>query len=74
LIPASEEADRDAAFMAKALGGIARPQGMNQVARESGHSRESLYEALSGERSPSFDIILKTVSALELKLSASVRT
>ncbi|SBO44931.1 protein of unknown function [Cyanobium sp. NIES-981] len=26
LIPASEEADRDVAFMAKALGGIARPQ------------------------------------------------
>lgn len=54
-----EEADGDAAFIAKALGDIARAQGMTQVARDSGLSRESLYKARSGERSPSFDNILK---------------
>jgi hypothetical protein len=69
-----EEADGDAAFIAKALGDIARSQGMTQVARDSGLSRESLYKALSGERSPSFDTILKVVSALGLKLSARVRS
>lgn len=69
-----EEADGDAAFIAKALGDIARAQGMTQVARDSGLSRESLYKALSGERSPSFDTILKVVTALGLKLSASVRS
>jgi probable addiction module antidote protein len=69
-----EEADGDAAFIAKALGDIARAQGMSQVARDSGLSRESLYKALSGERSPSFDTILKVVTALGLKLSASVRS
>ncbi|WP_216912527.1 MULTISPECIES: addiction module antidote protein [unclassified Synechococcus] len=69
-----EEADGDAAFIAKPLGDIARAQGMTQVARDSGLSRESLYKALSGERSPSFDTILKVVSALGLKLSASVRS
>jgi probable addiction module antidote protein len=68
-----EEADGDATFIAKALGDIARAQGMTQVARDAGLSRESLYKALSGERSPSFDTILKVVSALGLKLSASVR-
>ena len=68
-----EEADGDAAFIAKALGDIARAQGMTQVARDSGLSRESLYKALSGERSPSFDTILKVVSALGLKMIASVR-
>jgi len=68
-----EEADGDAAFIAKALGDIARAQGMTQVARDSGLSRESLYKALSGERSPSFDTILKVVTALGLKLGASVR-
>lgn len=68
-----EEADGDAAFIAKALGDIARAQGMTQVARDAGLSRESLYKALSGERSPSFDTVLKVVSALGLKLSASVR-
>jgi probable addiction module antidote protein len=69
-----EEADGDAAFIAKALGDIARSQGMTQVARDSGLSRESLYKAISGERSPSFDTILKVVSALGLKLSARVRS
>jgi probable addiction module antidote protein len=69
-----EEADGDAAFIAKALGDIARAQGMTQVAKDSGLSRESLYKALSGERSPSFDTILKVVTALGLKLNASVRS
>ena len=68
-----EEADGDVALIAKALGDIARAQGMTKVARDAGLSRESLYKALSGERSPSFDTILKVVSALGLKLSASVR-
>jgi probable addiction module antidote protein len=62
------------AFIAKALGDIARAQGMTQVARDSGLSRESLYKALSEERSPSFDSILKVVLALGLRLSASVRS
>ncbi len=65
-----EEADGDAAFIAKALGDIARAKGMTQVANDAGLSRESLYKALSGERSPSFDTILKVVNALGLKLHA----
>ena len=52
-----EEADGDAAFVAKALGDIARAKGMSQVARDAGLSRESLYKALSGERSPDFDVV-----------------
>jgi probable addiction module antidote protein len=67
-----EEADGDAAFIAKALGNIARAKGMAQVAKEAGLSRESLYKALSGERSPDFDTILKVVRALGLKLHAAV--
>ena len=65
-----EEADGDAAFVAKALGDIARAKGMTQVANDTGLSRESLYKALSGERCPSFDTILKVVEALGLKLHA----
>jgi probable addiction module antidote protein len=68
-----EEADGDAAFIAKALGDIARAQGMTQIARQTGLSRESLYKALSGDRSPSFDTVLKVISALGLKLSAGVK-
>jgi probable addiction module antidote protein len=69
-----QEADGDAAFIAKALGDIARAQGMTQVARDSGLSRESLYKSLFGGRSPSFDTTLKVVTALGLKLIASVRS
>jgi probable addiction module antidote protein len=65
-----EDATGDAALVAKALGDIARAKGMAQVARGAGLSRESLYKALSGDRSPSFDTILKVVGALGLKLHA----
>ena len=65
-----EEAKGDAAFIAKALGDIARAKGMSQVARDSGLSRESLYKALSGERSPDFDTVLKVIRALGIKLHA----
>ena len=65
-----DEAQGDAAFIAKALGDIARARGMSKVARDSGLSRESLYKALSGERSPDFDTILKVVSALGIRLHA----
>ena len=65
-----EEAAGDAAFIAKALGDIARAKGMAQVARDAGLSRESLYKAFSGDRSPGFDTILKVIRALGLKLHA----
>jgi len=65
-----EEANGDAAFIAKALGDIARAKGMAQVARDAGLSRESLYKALSGERTPAFETILKVVAALGLQLHA----
>jgi len=66
-----EEAGDDAAFIAKALGTIARARGMSQLARDTGLGRESLYKALSGEGNPSFATILKVTQALGLKLRAS---
>jgi probable addiction module antidote protein len=68
-----EEAQGDAAFIAKALGDIARAKGMSQVAADAGLSRESLYKALSGERNPDFTTILKVIGALGLKLHAEAR-
>ena len=67
---AMEESGGDAAFISKALGDIARAKGMSQVARDAGLSRESLYKALSGERSPGFDTVLRVIDALGLKLHA----
>ena len=66
-----EESEGDASFIAKALGDIARAKGMTQVARDAGLSRESLYKALSGERTPGFDTILKVIKALGLELHAA---
>jgi len=63
-----QEAGDDEAFLAKALGDVARAKGMTQVARDAGLSRESLYKALSGDRSPSFGTVLKVLRALGLKL------
>ena len=65
-----EEAGDDAAFIAKALGTIARAKGMTQLARETGFGRESLYKALSGQGNPSFSTILKVMSALGIRLHA----
>ena len=65
-----QEAGDDAAFIAKALGQIARAKGMSQVAREAGLGRESLYKALSGEGNPSLATILKVTAALGIQLHA----
>ncbi|MHB8766811.1 MAG: addiction module antidote protein [Deferrisomatales bacterium] len=67
-----EEAGDDEAFLAKALGDVARAKGMTQVARDAGLSRESLYKALSGERSPSFGTVLKVMRALGVRLHTEV--
>ena len=65
-----QEAGDDAAFIAKALGTIARAKGMSQLARDTGLGRESLYKALSGEGNPSFATILKVTAALGIQLYA----
>ena len=66
-----DEPEADAAFIAKALGDIARAKGMAEVARQTGLSRESLYKALSGDRSPDFATILKVIAALGFGLQVS---
>lgn len=67
-----EESGGDAAFIAKALGDIARAQGMTRVAEAAGLSRESLYKSLSGERVPDFSTVLKVMKSLGLKLHTGV--
>jgi len=62
----------DAAFIAQALGNIARARGMTQLARDTGLAREGLYKALSADGNPSFATILKVTKALGLKLRGEV--
>jgi probable addiction module antidote protein len=59
----------DPAFIAKALGTIARARGMSQIAKKAGLSRESLYKALSTEGNPEFGTIIRVMQALGLKFS-----
>lgn len=67
-----EEAGDDAAFIAQALGNIARARGMTQLAKDTGLAREGLYKALSADGNPSFATILKVTKALGLKLRGEV--
>ena len=63
-----DEAGDDAAFIASALGDIARAKGMGDIALATGLSREGLYRTLSKDGNPSFSAILKVMKALGLKL------
>ncbi len=65
-----QEAGDDPAYIAHALGVIARARGMTQLARDTGLARENLYKALSADGNPEFGTILKVVKALGLKLHA----
>jgi len=47
-----EEAGDDAAFIAHALGNIARASGMAQLAKDTGLTREGLYKALNKDSNP----------------------
>ena len=64
-----DESNGDAAFIAKALGNIAKAKWIAQVSRDTGLGRESLYKALSGDVNPSFDTVIKVVKALNLRLA-----
>ena len=64
-------ATEDPAFIADALGVVARARGMSEIARESGLSRESLYRALSPEGNPEFNTILRVIRSMGLRLSTT---
>jgi probable addiction module antidote protein len=63
-----EEAGDDPAFIARALGVVARARNMAQLSKDAGISRAGLYKALSGEGNPSFATVVKVASALGLKI------
>jgi probable addiction module antidote protein len=61
----------DPAFIAQALGTVARARGMSQVAKDAGLSRESLYKALSADGNPEFSTVIRVMKALGLKFSVA---
>ncbi len=66
-------ASGDAAYVAQALGVIARARGMTEVAREAGVTREALYKALSENGDPRLTTLLGVTRALGVTLSARVK-
>lgn len=61
----------DAAFVADAIGVVARAKGMSAVAKEAHLSRENLYRTLSTDGNPELDTLLRVFGALGLKLVAT---
>lgn len=61
--------ENDPVFFQKALGTVARAQGMQVVASRSRTTRAGLYKALSDEGNPSFGTVLKVVNALGYRLA-----
>ena len=62
----------DAAFIAKALGIVARVKGMTEIARKTGLSREQLYRSFSEDGNPTLKSTLAVMKALGIELSAKV--
>lgn len=62
----------DAAYIAHALGVVARAKGMAGIAREAGLSREQLYRTLSSEGNPTLKTTLAVMKALGISLTAEV--
>ncbi|QMV52571.1 putative addiction module antidote protein [Ewingella americana] len=59
----------DSAYIAQALGVIARAKGMTQIAQETGLSREQLYRSFSQNGNPTLKTTLAVLKALGLSLS-----
>ena len=63
----------DAAYIAKALGVVARAEGMGNVARKTGLSREQLYRTFSEDGNPTLKTLLAVTQALGLNLTARLQ-
>lgn len=62
----------DTAYIAKALGVVARAKGMTELARETGLSREQLYRSFSERGNPTLKTMLAVMRALGVDMTAKV--
>lgn len=61
----------DPAFVADAIGVIARARGMTQVAKDAGLGRESLYKSLRSDGNPELATVLRVLKALGMSLQVT---
>jgi probable addiction module antidote protein len=59
---------RNGAYIADALGIVARARGMTGIAKEAGVTREALYRALREDGDPKLTTLLGVLKALGVKL------
>lgn len=62
----------DAAYIAKALGVVARAKGMTDIAKETGLSREQLYRSFSENGNPTLKTTLAVMRALGVDVTAKL--
>ena len=62
----------DSAYIAKALGVVARAKGMTEIARETGLSREQLYRSFSEKGNPTLKTTLTLMRAIGVEVTAKV--
>lgn len=62
----------DSAYVAHALGIVARAKGMTQIAEQTGLSREQLYRSFSGQGNPTLKTTLAVMNALGIELTAQL--
>ena len=59
----------DSAYIAKALGVVARAKGMSNISQQTGLSREQLYRSFSEKGNPTLKTTLAVMKALGLGLT-----
>ena len=62
----------DAAYIAHALGVVARAKGMTQIAGQTGLSREQLYRSFSENGNPTLKTTLAVMKAMGIELTAKI--
>ena len=64
----------DAAYIAQAMGVVARAKGMTELAKETGLAREQLYKSFSERGNPTLKTMLVVMRALGVDLTARPHT
>lgn len=62
----------DAAYIAKALGVVARAKGMTEISQKTGLSREQLYRSFSERGNPTLKTTLAVMQALGVDITAKL--
>jgi probable addiction module antidote protein len=63
--------DGDMEELLQAVGNIAKAKGINQISKDTGLGRESLYKTFQAGSKPRFETVMKVLNSLGVKLQVS---